>query len=264
MKPSYSIDSNVAVEFSRHSSVHKSRKYPYKAYSRIDDILDFSPIKPTSNSQLLRSEPNTPNVLILPQTQFPYSIPSERSYQDLISMDFSLKQSQNLLCLDRFLYSSLAEIFLCKVCKNVCRFKFVECLSCSGLYCKQCIESNLCPSCGSKKDASFLSRCTQTISSPNLALVHSLLELRCLYCSDLVQLKYLAAHEEDCQYKPISCKSSAYSFPGCKHSFPSKDSISGFCSSLCESLHSLIQNRSYLSDNDFKSLLISILNINKL
>ena len=265
MKPSYSIDSSVAVDFQliKEPSDRKRPKYPYKAHSRLIENLDYSPIKPTSNSQLLKSEPNTPNVLILAQTQG--SLPSSvKPFQELFSFEIPYKQTQNLLSLDRFLYSSLAEIFVCKVCKNVCRFRFVECLNCSGLYCRECIEGNLCPECGRNKDVSFLSRCTQTISSPNLALVHSLLELRCLYCSESMQLKHLHTHEEACQLKPMSCKASIYNFPGCKLSIPCKDSVFGFCSSLCESLFQLVSTRSSLSDDEFKNLLLSILNINKI
>ena len=264
MKPSYSIDSSVAVDFqlNKESSDRKRPKYPYKAHSRLLENLDYSPIKPTSNSQLLKS-PNTPNVLILAQTQG--SLPSSvKPFQELLSFEIPYRQTQNLLSLDRFLYSSLAEIFVCKVCKNVCRFRFVECLNCSGLYCKECIQGNLCPECGRNKDVSFISRCTQTVSSPNLALVHSLLELRCLYCSESMQLKHLFTHEEACQLKPMSCKASIYNFPGCKLSIPCKDSVFGFCSSLCESLFQLVSTRSSLSDDEFKNLLLSILNINKI
>lgn len=215
----YTIDSSFEAEIIRSKKRGSSRR-PVRINRPQRGPVKFEESEtPTSNIPQFSISQNQSPVLFTPiSSQFPDDhlseqlVPIHSGYEEAPDPDIENLKERYLgrLVLERFKNPSMASFFLCQLCSCVCRIGFAECTVCSSLFCRLCLEQhdsqypNTCPKCLTSNHLCANSVGTSMnksyISSPNLAILHSMLEVECQHyeCSNICMLRELDNHERTC------------------------------------------------------------------
>ncbi|CAG9314140.1 unnamed protein product [Blepharisma stoltei] len=280
----YTIDSNYEAEFvtkkKKTSSMRPIKLNRSRGHIKLEEFET-----PNSNIPRLSLSHQPSPILFTPissqitDNNHSQKLPRISSVNNEDYSTISSKQKfLGRLVLERFQNSAMAQYFICQLCDCVCNIGFLECQVCSSLFCKECLyiythqnAPNTCPKCETSNQLALneIESCFsgRYVSSPSLAMIHSLLEVECKHigCSHIVILKDLAEHERRCdwRYTPCKLKKIKKDVPGCLDLVRANDEMEGYCSVRCQLFGDLVDGRTNHSYDEHTAKLIELIKMHR-